>query len=237
MKLNVFRTTIKDGNFTKDKKNYPNLSTKEIDLLYEVNINRLLKRTGLDIKNYVILSSKNKELKSRTVTETTKKVKEQILVLRESTPNVAVLVETTDNPIIIASANNTCAIAIGSIENINNNILHEMIETLIKETNAAPFEMTFYITSCPSKDNYCLNSLEKLTDKYIWKDTYIKKRKKYYLDIRYAIFNQLLYEIVDPNYIYFDSKDSTENKNYYSNLADRPGVNLTCVVYTNEEDV
>ena len=57
------------------------------------------------------------------------------------------------------------------------------------------------------------------------------------LDIRYAIYNQLLYEIVDPHYIYFDSKDTTENKNYYSNLADRPGVNLTCVVYTNEEDV
>ena len=97
--------------------------------------------------------------------------------------------------------------------------------------------MTFYITSCPSKDNYQLDSLEKLTDTYIWKDTYIKKRKKYYLDIRYAIYNQLLYEIVDPHYIYFDSKDTTENKNYYSYIAERPGVNLTCVVYTNEEEV
>ena len=237
MKLNVVRTTIKDGNFTKEKKYYPNLSTKEIELLYETNIKRLLQKTGLDIKNYVILSEKNKELKSRTVTETTKKVKEQILILKGVTPNVAVLVETTDDPVIVASAKETCAIALGTIENINNNILHEMIETLIKETDAAPFEMTFYITGCPSQDNYKLESLDKLTDQYIWKDTYIKKRKKYYLDIRYAIYNQLLYEIVDPHYIYFDSKDTTENKNYYSNLADRPGVNLTCVVYTNEEDV
>lgn len=237
MKLNVFRTTMKDGNFTKEKKYYPNLSTKEIDLLYETNINRLLKGTGLDIKNYVVLSQKSKELKSRTVTETTKKVKEQILVLKGTTPDVAVLVETTDDPVIVASANNICAIVLGTIENLNNNILHEMIETLIKETDAAPFEMTFYITGCPYQKNYQLDSIEKLTDQYIWKDTYIKKRKKYYLDIRYAIYNQLLYEIVDPHYIYFDSKDTTENKNYYSNLADRPGVNLTCVVYTNEEDV
>ncbi len=237
MKLNVFSTTIKDGNFTKEKKYYPNLTTKEINLLYDANINRFLKKTGFPIKNYVVLSTKNKELKARTVTETTKKVKEQILILKGTTKDVAVLVETNDNPVIIASFNNTCAIALGTIENINNNIVHELIEALIKETNAAPFEMTFYITACPSKENYCLDSLDKLTELGIWKDTYLKKRGKYYLDIRYAIYNQLLYEIVDPHYIYFDSKDTTENLNYYSNLAERPGLNLTCVVYTDEEDV
>ena len=237
MKLNVFSTTIKDGNFTKEKKYYPNLTTKEINLLYEANINRFLKKTGFPIKNYVVLSAKNKELKARTVTETTKKVKEQILILKGTTKDVAVLVETNDNPVIIASFNNTCAIALGTIENINNNIVHELIEALIKETNAAPFEMTFYITACPSKENYRLDSLDKLTELGIWKDTYLKKRGKYYLDIRYAIYNQLLYEIVDPHYIYFDSKDTTENLNYYSNLAERPGLNLTCVVYTDEEDV
>ncbi len=237
MKLNVFSTTIKDGNFTKEKKYYPNLTTKEINLLYDANINRFLKKTGFPIKNYVVLSTKNKELKARTVTETTKKVKEQILILKGTTKDVAVLVETNDNPVIIASFNNTCAIALGTIENINNNIVHELIEALIKETNAAPFEMTFYITACPSKENYRLDSLDKLTELGIWKDTYLKKRGKYYLDIRYAIYNQLLYEIVDPHYIYFDSKDTTENLNYYSNLAERPGLNLTCVVYTDEEDV
>lgn len=236
MKLNVFSTTIKDGNFTK-KKYYSNLTTKEINLLYDANINRFLKKTGFPIKNYVVLSAKNKELKARTVTETTKKVKEQILILKGTTKDVAVLVETNDNPVIIASFNNTCAIALGTIENINNNIVHELIEALIKETNAAPFEMTFYITACPSKENYRLDSLDKLTELGIWKDTYLKKRGKYYLDIRYAIYNQLLYEIVDPHYIYFDSKDTTENLNYYSNLAERPGLNLTCVVYTDEEDV
>lgn len=237
MKLSVLRTTIKDGNFTKEKKYYPNLKREEINLLYETNITRFFQKAWLDIKNYVVLSSKNNILKSKTITESTKTVKEQILTLKSTTPNVAILVETTDDPVIVASANNTCVVALGTIENMNNNILHEMIEALIKETNAAPFEMTFYITSCPSQDNYKLSSLEQLTDNYIWKDTYIKKRGKYYLDIRYAIYNQLLYEIVDPHYIYFDSKDSTTNMNYYSVLAARPGTNLTCVVYTDEENV
>lgn len=237
MKLNVFRTTIKDGNFTKDKKYYPNLSKEEITLLYETNINRLLKKVGTNIENYVILSAKNKELKPRTITKTTKKIKEQIIILKSSTPSIAVLIETTDDPIIVASANGVCTIALGTIENINNNILHEMIEALIKETDAAPFEMTFYITSCPSQASYVLDNTQKLTNTAIWKDAYIKKQKKYYLDIRYAIYNQLLHEIVDPHYIYFDSKDSTENKNYYSDIAKRPGVNLTCVVYTDEETI
>lgn len=237
MKLSVLKTTIKDGNFTKEKKYYPNLNTEEINLLYETNISKFYKKAGLDIKNHVILSSKNKELKSRTVTKTTKNVKEKILILKDTNPNVAILVETTDDPVIVASANNTCVIALGTIENINNNILHEMIETLIKETDAAPFEITFYITACPSQDNYQLSSLDKLTDTYIWKDSYIKKRGKYYLDIRYAIYNQLLYEIVDPHYIYFDSKDPVTDFNYYSTIGSRPGTNLVCVVYTNEEDV
>lgn len=237
MKLSVLRTTIKDGNFTKEKKYYPNLNTEEINLLYNTNISKFFTKAGLDIKNYVILSPQNKELKARTITETTKAVKEKMLILKATTPNVAVLVETTDDPVIVASANNTCIIALGTIENINHNILHEMIEALIKETDAAPFEMTFYITACPSQENYKLTSLEQLTDTYIWKDSYIKKRGNYYLDIRYAIYNQLLHEIVDPHYIYFDSKDSVTNPNYYSTIGKRPGTNLVCVVYTSEEDV
>ncbi len=235
MKLNIFRTTIDDGNFTKEKNDYPNLSIQEINLLYQTKIDKFLQKTGFNINKYVILPAKNTKIKSINVTPKTKNVTASILILKENTQGIAVLVESTDDPVIIAKAANVCAVALGTIENLNNNIIHEIIETLIKETNAAPFEMTFYITSCPSKDNYILESKNELTNESIWKDSVIKKHKKYYLDIRYAIFNQLLYEIVDPNYIYFDSKDSTENKNYYSKFANRPGKNLTCVVYSNEE--
>ena len=105
----------------------------------------------------------------------------------------------------------------------------------MKETDAPPFEMTFYIGACPSKENFILDSVEELTSP-IWKDTYEKKKKnKYYLDIRYAIFNQLLKEIVDPNYIYFDSNDTTEEENYFSDISDKKGRHLECVVYTDEE--
>ena len=48
------------------------------------------------------------------------------------------------------------------------------------------------------------------------------------------LFNQLLKEIVDPNFIYFDSNDTTES-DYFSDFTDKKGKHLVCVVYTNEE--
>ena len=117
--------------------------------------------------------------------------------------------------------------------NLNDDLLTLMVDTLMKETDAPPFEMTFYIGACPSQDNFILDSVDELTSP-IWKDTYKKKKKKYYLDIRYAIFNQLIKEIVDPNFIYFDSNDTTES-DYFSDFTDKKGRHLECVVYTDEE--
>ena len=117
---------------------------------------------------------------------------------------------------------------------LNEDLLTLIVDTLMKETDAPPFEMTFYIGACPSQDNFILDSVEELTSP-IWKDTYEKKKKKYHLDLRYAIFNQLMKEIVDPNYIYFDSNDTTEEENYFSDITDKKGRHLECVVYTDEE--
>lgn len=239
MQLQVLKSTTKDGIMSSDKKYFPNLKESERKMLYESTLRRFLQKVNLSLENSITISDKNKEKTSRVVTKNIKKIKERIVILKSSTPNLAVLVETTDDPVIIASAKtedeiSVCAIALGTIENIDSNILHEMIETLIKETNAAPFEMTFYITACPSKESYILENIDRLTNNSIWKNTYEKKKKKYYLDIRYAIFNQLISEIVDPNNIYFDSTDTVENKNYYSNFAQKLGKNIVAVVYKEE---
>ena len=95
--------------------------------------------------------------------------------------------------------------------------------------------MTFYIGACPSKGNYILKNISQLTNNYLWKGAIEKKDKIYYLDLRLAIFNQLISEIVDPNYIYFDQNDTTTNSNYFSKFSNKDGKNLVCVVYTNEE--
>lgn len=243
MNLKIFSTTTKDGIISKNKKYFPNLNTEEINLLYDASISRLLKRLGLNnITNIVNLTASNKEISSRVVTTTTKKVKEAILILKSTTPNVMITAESTDDPIIVASANKedgtiVTAMALGTLENINNDLLHEMIESLIKETNAAPFEMTFYITACPSKENYVLENIDNLTNNYVWKDVITKKKKKFYIDLRYAIYNQLLLEIVDPNYIYFSNIDTVTDKNYYSDFGNKLGSNLTCMVYIDEKDV
>lgn len=239
MKLNVFVSSQKDGIMSKDKKFFPNLSTEERSLLYETTLTRFFERRNINYENVIVLPEKNNVIKSRSVTATTKKVKEAILILKDMTKDLCVAVETNDYPVIIATANkedghSVSAIALGTIENLNNDLLHEIIESLIKETNAAPFEMTFYIGACPSKEKLIVDP-KLLTNSYIWKDTITKNKKNHYLDIRYAIFNTLIKEIVDPNNIYFDSTDTTEDDKYFSNIGEKPGKNLVCVVYTDEE--
>ncbi len=239
MKLNVFISSQKDGIMSQDKKFFPNLSTEERKLLYETTLTRFFERRNISYDNVVVLPEKNTEIKSRVATNTTKKVKEAILLLKDTAKDLCVAVETMDYPVVIATAQNEegksiSAIALGTIANLNNDLLHEMIESLIKETNAAPFEMTFYIGACPSKENLVVDE-SILTNNYIWKDAVTKKKKKHYLDIRYAIFNTLIKEIVDPNNIYFDSTDTTTDDRYFSNITNKPGKNLVCVVYRDEE--
>lgn len=239
MKLNVFVSSRKDGIMANDQKYFPTLTTEERNLLYETTLARFFAKKNIKYENVYILTEKNVEIKARTITKTTKRVKEAIFVLKDTTKDLCVAAETSDFPIIIASAkdnnNHTvAAIAQGTLRNLNNNLLHEIIEALIKETNAAPFEMTFYIGACPSKEKLIVDMSE-LTNNNVWKDAIIKKKKEYYLDIRYAIFNTLIKEIVDPNNIYFDEIDTTTDERYFSKIGNKPGKNLVCVEYIDEE--
>ena len=238
MKLNVFVSSQKDGIMSNDRKFFPNLTTEERELLYKTTLTRFFERKGIKYEDIVILSEKNKLIKSRSISSINKKSKEAIYILKDLNKGKCIAVETSDYPVIIATANNpegnsVSAVALGTIENLNNDILHEIIESLLKETDAAPFEMTFYIGACPSKEKLIVNP-NLLTNSYIWKDALEKKKKTHYLDIRYAVYNTLIKEIVDPNNIYFDSTDTTEDEKYFSDMGNKPGKNLICVVYTDE---
>lgn len=241
MKLNVFVSSQRDGIMSKDKKYFPNLSQEERNILYEATLTKFFERKNIKYENVIVLTEKNTEIKSRAVTESMKQPKEAILLLKDTAKDLCIAVEISDYPVVIASAkkedgHSVTAVSLGTIENINNGLLHEIIESLIKETNAAPFEMTFYIGACPDKEKFKVDQ-NLLTNSYIWKNTFTKKKKSYYLDIRYAIFNALIKEIVDPNSIYFDSTDTTIDEKYFSDTAGKLGKNLVCAVYTNEEDV
>lgn len=238
MKLNVFVSSTKDGIMSNDKKYFPKLTKEERELLYESTLTRFFSKRNIDRENVIIINDKNTKHSAHTATIENKKIKDKVVVLKDKTPNLVVAVETSDEPIIVASAKNeqnenTCVVAKASIKNLNEDLLTLMVDTLMKETDAPPFEMTFYIGACPSQEKFVLDNVNELTSP-IWKDTYKKKKNKYYLDIRYAIFNQLLKEIVDPNFIYFDSNDTTES-DYFSDYTDKKGKHLECVVYTDEE--
>ena len=146
--------------------------------------------------------------------------------------------ETSDEPIIVAYATDDddkqiAVIGKASIENLNNDLIHDMTEILMKESNKATFEMKFYIGPCPSKENYIIDENLELDEK-VFKKAVEKIDNKIHLDLRYAIFNQLYLEIVAPEEIYFDSNDTVEDKKYYSDLANKVGRHISCVVFTEE---
>lgn len=239
MKLNVFKSTRQDGIMSKEKKYFKNLTTEERELLYEKTLERFFKKKNISLDNVIILPEQNNKISASVATPNKKKIKEAIILLKESTKDLVVAVETTDYPVIVATAKTVegksiCAIGLGTLENLNNNILHEIIESLIKATSAAPFEMTFYIGACASKDDLVVDE-STLTHPMFTKKVLLKKDKKTYLDIRFAIFNELINEIVDPNYIYFDQTNPIEDENSYSTIANKIGKSLTCVVYQDEE--
>ncbi len=235
MKLSIFKSTIKDGIFTTDKKYFPNLKHDEIKLLHDVTINRFLSKYNLSDKVLIIDDQCND--KAKVITNKTNTNKSKILILKESIKDTIVGVETEDDPIIVISAtddkdNNVSAISILTLDNIKNNILTDIVDKMITITNKAPFEMTFYIGACPSQMYYEISKTDK--DNILFKGAVITKKKKYYLDLRLVIFNILHSEIVDPNMMYFDSTDTVESKEYYSKYNTR-GKNLICIKYINEK--
>lgn len=217
MKLSIFTSKKSDGNMN-------NLE----------NINKYLSRMNLDGNKAIIMNNLNVKKSSHSVVEGNNKLKDRILILKENVKNIPVVVETDDEPIIVAYAeddNNKqiAVIAKASIDNLNTDLIHDMTEVLMKESNKATFEMKFFIGPCPSKDNYPVDKKQELNDKIFGKAVENNK-----LDLRYAIFNQLYLEIVDPSCIYFDSNDTVED-DYFSTIGKKQGEHISCVVFTDEE--
>ncbi len=238
MKLNIFHSVITDGIMSKDKKYFKDISKDDIEAMYYLKTKRFLQKYNLSNDDMIVMNSKNKKIATRVVTRNQKDYKEAVLMLKETTNNLPILVETDDDPVIVASAedeNNkkVAVIGLATIENLKNGLIHEMTESLMKETDKATFEMTFYIGPCPNKENYIVNKEE--VNHKIFEKAIETKKNNTYLDIRYAIFNELYLEIVDPNNIYFDSTDTVTSDKYFSKLGKKEGKHVSCIVFTEEE--
>ena len=234
MKLSIFKSTTKDGIFSTNKEYFPNLKHDEIKLLYENTINRF--KNKYNIKDKILIINDKCNEKAKVITNKTTTNKSKILILKDTIKDTIVGVETEDDPIIVVSATddkgrNVAAISLLTIDNLKNNLLTEIVDKMIIETNKAPFEMTFYIGACPS-DKY-LEIKREDKDNPLFKDAIITRKKKHYLDLRLVIFNILHNEIVDPNMMYFDSTDTAISNDYYSKYSLR-GKNLVCIKYIDE---
>lgn len=240
MKLQILTSTVKDGIMSDKRIYFPTLTKEDRAMLYENTLNRFAQKIGLTKENIVIIEDTADKITVGKAVKNKQKMKTKITLLKSTTNNLVVAIPTEDDPVIIASAKvneqeSVAAIAKVTLENLNKNILHEIIEALMKETDKAPFEMTFYISSCPTQEEYCVDKENPILKNDSFKSAVKKIKNNYYFDIKYAIFNQLVSEIVDPNYIYFSEISSVTDTRYFSKIGNRPGQNLVCMVYQDEE--
>lgn len=238
-KLNIIKSNIKDGIISKDINYFPNLKTEEINLLYETNLNKYLNKLNLSKQDIVLIDDDNIEegyliLKEGKVKNTTHK---EVIIMRSSLTNFLVGIKTNDYPIIVGTVEKDneiiCGVCLGNLDNLNNEILDKLVGYLIMETGCAPFDITFYISSCPSKQKLIIEQEKYLKSRVI--KTGIEKQKDgYHLDLRLAIFNELYNQIVEADHIYFDTENIEEKTNYFSEIGNRPGKNIIGVVFTDE---
>lgn len=218
-KLQIISSSIKDGIMSKEKKYFKSLTTEERQMLYQDTKKRFLNKLNLDITKEIL-------------------VKNNIKVITSNNINIPVLTQVDDNPVLVASTTKndiqTVAVTNLTLKRINDGIITKVIDELMTKTDAAPFEMTFYIGPCPAKEDYIIKDKPNYLDNSIWSKAITKEKDEFHLDLRYAIFQELVNNIVDPNYIYFDEKNTVTNKNLFSSIGNKEGKNLSVVVFTNE---
>lgn len=237
-KLNIIKSTTKDGIMSIDKDFFPNLTIEERNLLYESTIERFLNKLNIKDKNFTIINEKNTEYGYKLIGKSPKNTTlKETVVIKSTTKNYFVGVETADDPIIIATVNKddqeVCAISLGSVENIHNELLDKIVGYLINETGCTPFDISFYISACPNKENLIITD-ETLINSRVLKQGITKEKDGYHLDLRFAIVKDLDNQLVDPNKILLDPTNTIDDLNHYSKLAKRNGKHLIGVMFTDE---
>lgn len=238
-KLNIIKSSIKDGIMSEEKEFFPNLTEENIKLLYKNNLNKFLKKINLKEEDIVLIDDNNIEEGYLILKEGKKKnnTKKEVIIIRSSLPNFLVGVKTNDYPLIMGSVTikeeTVCGVCLGNLENINNEILDKLVGYLIMETGCAPYDITFYISSCISKEKLIIDEQKYLTSRVL-KMGIEKQKNGSHLDLRLAIFNELYSQIVEADHIYFDTDNIEDNFNYFSKIGNRNGKNIIGVVFNEE---
>lgn len=176
-------------------------------------------------------------------------IPEDILIITRNTPGVVVGHPIADCPVIIMNDKSRGVTAVGhcSAEMVDNLLPINIFLALEKEFGTTRSDVKVYVSSCIS-DKWEYDSFPSFAkNKEVWlgaisevhtmdKDTY------YNIDIRKAIFKQLLSIGIKPKDIYWNMDDTLTDTNYYSNSGARidpkkKGRNFAGAYYPNSLDV
>lgn len=237
-KLNIITSFTKDGIMSNDRKYFKNLTKTERDLLYNKTLERFLQKINISTNKCIILNKDNNEYGYKLIGKNKKlNTKKEVIVMKSTTPNFFVGAETVDEPVIIASVTKNretvCAIGLGSLENLKNELLDKMVGYLINESGCTPFEITFYISATLKPENVIIKDKEFINSRVL-KEGITKENDGYHLDIKLAIFKDLYNQLVDPKLIYFSSDNPITDNRYFTNVGNRAGKNIIGVFFQDE---
>ncbi len=176
-------------------------------------------------------------------------IPEDILIVTRNTPGVVIGHPIADCPVIIMNDKKRGVTALGhcSAEMVDSLLPINIFQALEKEFGTACGDVKVYVSSCISdKWEYdCFPTFAK--NKEVWCGTISEvsaggKDSVYNIDIRKAIYRQLLAVGINAKNIYWNMDDTLTDSNYYSNSAARfdskkKGRNFAGAYYPNSLDV
>lgn len=247
MQLKIIYSKREDNIMSSDEIFHPTLTEQERENLFEENkIKFLIKNNLKEAKIIIPIQKTIYEKQDETFNYkdgsyevlTKENIKEyfqgekhfhtDFLIMDKTIKNIFVCDKVADCPMLILVAikkePQMLAIAHCGGEYINRFLPKQMIKALVKESGISPSKIKAYITPCIAKTSYKYDKYPPFaTNKTAWKNSIIKEKDNYYIDLREAIKNQLIEEGIKNENINISPLDTKENKEFYSHCAYKNG--------------
>lgn len=237
--IKTFYSEVSNGIMSSKKDFYPNMSKEEIIKELKKRRIELGKLKGFSGKK-MIVPSQDIELKKHNngqYEDVTERVMDilsdnpyydlwnldipcDIMLIRSNLKGVVLTYPSADCPVVIASSNDTIALAHTSAVHIDRNLPNLLIDSLRKVSNCKDDEIKAYVGPCAG-ESYIYETYPSWAKNDDWKYFITETTEGYKIDLKKAVYKELKDSGVKD--ITISSVDTIIDSRFYSNYAYKHG--------------
>lgn len=228
----IFNSNKKDGPMSGQGKFYNNKSTEEIkkDLLERRK--KLGEKHGFDgTKIMVPYQNLNKHEVGHTEDASefimdnidadlwNYDIPCDIMLIRSNLTGVALAYPVADCPVITANDDNFIALTHCGAKEIDRYLPSMIIDGVRSITDSKPEDIKINVGPCPYPTTYIYETFPSWATNPLWERYITEEKDGFHIDMRNVIKTQLLYAGIKISNITFDTRDTINNSDFYSNYA------------------